>query len=231
MSAPFLVECYNKLPQPQHGDDPDLLQAGMLEGMRGFADAVQTRYNEGTLQRLLCGPSTQLRRAAALAIGLIGTMQSNKALSAALRDDDTLVRKFATDSLWELWFRAGTDEQNLRLQFALQGPDLASTVAMLTELIEYAPEFAEAYNQRAIAHYRRGDFGRSSADCREALRLNPQHFGAAAGLGQCYLRINRPRAALRAFQQAMDINPSTENVRDTIRGLEAALDETSMDGE
>jgi len=50
-------------------------------------------------------------------------------------------------------------------------------------------------------------------------------------LGQCYLRINRPRAALRAFQQAMDINPSTENVRDTIRGLEAALDETSMDGE
>jgi tetratricopeptide (TPR) repeat protein len=231
VNAPFLVECYNKLPQPQHGDDPDLLQAGMLEGMRDFRNAVQAKYTEGTLQRLLTSPQTQLRRAAALALGLLGSMQSNPMLAKALRDDDTLVRKFATDSLWEIWFRAGTHEQNLQLQHALQGPDLAATVAALDDLIREAPLFAEAYNQRAIAHYRRGDFNRSSVDCQMALKLNSFHFGAAAGLGQCYLRMNRLRAALRAFRQAMEINPSVENVRDTIRGLETALDETAADGE
>jgi tetratricopeptide (TPR) repeat protein len=229
VAAPFLVECYNKLPQPQYGDDPDLLQAGMLEGMRSFRDAVRAKYTEGTLQRLLSSPDLQRRRASALALGLLGTAASNAPLSAALRDDDTLVRKFATDSLWELWFRGGTPDQNHRLQVALQLPDAGQTVAALTALISDAPQFAEAYNQRAIAHYRRGDFLRSVHDCQEALRLNPLHFAAAAGMGQSYLRLNKPRAALRAFQLAIDLNPSIENVRDTVRGLEAALDETGRD--
>ncbi|MGL6075383.1 MAG: tetratricopeptide repeat protein [Fimbriiglobus sp.] len=229
MSTALLVEAYNKLPQPQHGDDPDLLQAGMLEGMRSFRDAVKTRYNEGTLQRLLCSPVTQLRRAAGLALGLLGTMQSNPMLSNALRDEDTLVRKFSTDSLWEIWFRAGSPEENHRLQVALQLPDIQQTLNALNELIEDAAHFAEAFNQRGIIHYRRGDFHKSVQDCQSALRLNAYHFAAAAGMGQSYLRLNKPRSALRAFQQAIDMNPSIENVRDTVRGLEAALDESGYD--
>ena len=231
MTAPFLVKCYNKLPQPQYGDDPDLLQAGMLEGMRSFRDAVKAKYTEGTLQRLLTSPVLQMRRAAALALGLLGTMKSNATLTQGLRDDDTLVRKFSTDSLWEIWFRGGTPDQNQRLQQALQLADLPQTLAALTDLVTDAPNFAEAINQRAIVYYRRGEYSRSVHDCQDVLRLNPHHFAAAAGMGQCYLRLNKPRAALRAFQQAMAMNPSIENVRDTIRGLEAALDETAHDGD
>jgi len=226
---PRLVEFYTKLPQPQHGDDPDLLQAGMLVGMRAYADATSAVYTEGTLQRLLRSPATASRRAAALAIGLVGSMQSNVALAESLRDPDTLVRKFATDSLWEVWFRAGTADQNSRLQMALQHAELGQSVAALDALIADAPAFAEAYNQRAIMAYRRGDYGLAVKDCEAVLRLNPYHFGAAAGMGQSYLRLHKPRAALRAFRQAMEINPSTENVRDTIRGLESALDDATRD--
>ncbi len=229
MPPPRLVTFYTRLPQPQHGDDPDLLQAGMLAGMREFADAVTAVYTESTLQRLLNAPDTASRRAAALAIGLVGSMQSNAALAGALRDTDTLVRKFATDSLWELWFRAGTADQNSRLQRALQHAELGQSVAALDALIREAPGFAEAYNQRAIISYRRGDYGLAVRDCEAVLRLNPHHFGAAAGMGQCFLRLHKPRAALRAFRQAMEINPSTENVRDTIRGLESALDDATRD--
>jgi tetratricopeptide (TPR) repeat protein len=203
----------------------------MLEGMRSFRDAVRVKYNEGTLQRLLCSSQTQLRRAAALALGLLGTMNSNAMLSHALRDEDTLVRKFSTDSLWDIWFRAGSPEENHRLQVALQLPDIQQTLSALSELIEDAPHFAEAHNQRAIIHYRLGDFLKSVQDCQDALRLNGYHFAAAAGMGQAFLRINKPRSALRAFQQAIDMNPSIENVRDTIRGLEAALDESGYDKE
>ena len=97
MSVPLLVEFYSKLPQPQYGDDPDLLQAGMLEGMRTFRDAVKSKYNEGTLQRMLTSTETPIRRAAALALGLLGNMRSNACLANGLRDQDTLVRKICTD--------------------------------------------------------------------------------------------------------------------------------------
>ncbi len=231
MSVPLLVEFYSKLPQPQYGDDPDLLQAGMLEGMRTFRDAVKSKYNEGTLQRMLTSTETPIRRAAALALGLLGNMRSNACLANGLRDHDTLVRKFCTDSLWEIWFRGGTSDQNWLLQQAMQMPDLTQTLAALDDLIREAPDFAEAFNQRAIVHYRRAEYVRCVRDCEVTLRLNPYHFGAAAGMGQAYLKLNKPRAALRAFRQAMQINPSVENVRDTIRGLEAALDDTARDSE
>ena len=54
------------------------------------------------------------------------------------------------------------------------------------------------------------------------LRLNPYHFGAAAGLGQCYQRMNKPRAALRALKQALEITPGLD-LSEVIRELEAAL--------
>ncbi|OWK35865.1 tetratricopeptide repeat protein [Fimbriiglobus ruber] len=230
MSAPLLVEFYLKLPQPQIGDDPDLLQAGMRESMNAFRDAVGAKYTEGTLQRLLTSSETSIRRAAALATGLIGTMRSNPHLSGVLRDTDTLVRKFAVESLWEIWFRGGTPDQNGQLQQAIRLPDIAQTLAALDDLVRTAPDFAEAYNQRATLYFRRGEYARSVADCETTLRLNPYHYGAASGMGQSYLRMNRPRAALRAFRQALEINPSIENLRDTIRGLETALDDAAREG-
>ena len=68
-------------------------------------------------------------------------------------------------------------------------------------------------------------FDRSVADCQAALRLNRHHFGAQAGLGQCYLRLRRHRAALRAFRVALRINPRLDGIAETVRVLENALGE------
>ena len=43
-------------------------------------------------------------------------------------------------------------------------------------------------------------------------------------MGQCYLKLKKPRAALRAFRLAVQINPTFDHLRDTIRALEQALD-------
>ncbi len=231
MSVPLLVEFYAKLPQPRPGDDPDLLQAGVEGAMREFRDEVCAKYTEGTLQRLLTADDEQVRRAAALALGLVGTMRSNLALAAALQDADPLVRKFAADSLWEVWFRGDEADHGRRLRKAVKLPDHARAVAALDELIRESPSFAEAYNQRAVLFFRRGEYGRSVADCEAALRLNPAHFGAASGMGQCYLRMNKPRAALRAFRQALAIHPHLDEVRDAVRDLEAALGDGARDGD
>ena len=46
--------------------------------------------------------------------------------------------------------------------------------------------------------------------------------GAASGLGQCHLRMNRPHAALRALAQALDLNPTLE-LAQTIQSLRQTL--------
>ena len=81
----LLVEAYTKLPQPRAGDDPDLFVAGIEAGLGEFLAEVRAKYTEGTLQRLLASPVTDARRAAALAVGLVGGMKSNPALAAAHR--------------------------------------------------------------------------------------------------------------------------------------------------
>jgi tetratricopeptide (TPR) repeat protein len=220
VAASLLVELFDRLPEFRPGDDEDLWAAGVQEAMREFRDGVRQRYTEGTLQRVLGANDVKARRAAALALGLTGTPTAVPTVAAALHDDDPLVRRFAASSLWELWFRGGTPEQNTRLHEAASEPDAVKARAELDELIQMAPSFAEAHNQRAIWFFKRGEFARAIEDCETVLQLNPHHFGAAAGMGQCLLKLNRPQAALRAFRRALDINPDLD-LRDTVRALEA----------
>jgi tetratricopeptide (TPR) repeat protein len=224
VSASLLVEMFEKLPELQPGDDEDLWAAGVHDAMGDFRASVRTRYTEGTLQRVLASADVKARRAAALALGFVGTMDSNPVLAAALADRDVLVQKFAADALWEVWFRAGTPDQNWRLREAARNPDASKARAELDALAREAPAFAEVFNQRAIWFFKRGEFARAVEDCEATLRLNPFHFGAAAGLGQCLAKLGKPRGAIRAFRTALDINPVLEHLHDTIRQLERTLD-------
>ena len=94
----------------------------------------------------------------------------------------------------------------------------------LDDLIARAPQFAEAFNQRAVWFFKKGEFGRAVRDCETVMRLNPHHFGAAAGLGQCYLKMKKPRAALRAFRQAVEINPTFDDPDSCSAGNKAMRD-------
>lgn len=224
VSASLLVEMFERLPELQPGDDEDLWAAGVHDAMRDFRAAVRKRYTEGTLQRMLAAPHVKTRRAAALALGLLGTMESNAVVASALADEDFLVQRFAADALWELWFRAGTAEQNWRLREAARNPDVNRARAELDDLILQAPQFAEAYNQRAIWFFKRGELARAVEDCEAVLRLNPYHFGAAAGLGQCLMKLGKFHSAIRAFRMALEINPALEHLNETIEQLERSLE-------
>ncbi len=224
MSSPLLLSFFDRLPDLHPGDDEELWAAGVQQAMQEFRTAVRARYTEATLGRLLASGDARTRRAAVLALGLVGTMQSNPAVAAMLADEDPLVQRFASDALWEIWFRGGTAEQNWSLQQVVRHADANAARTALDDLIRRAPDFAEAYNQRAIWFFKRGDFSRAVADCEAVLRMNPFHYGAAAGMGQCYLKLKKPRAALRAFRHALDLNPTLDHLHDTIRSLTEALD-------
>lgn len=220
MPGARLVEFYRQLPRLQPPDDPDLWAARMHDALRVYRQQLLNFYTEGTLQRLLAHPDMDTRRAAVLGLGLIGTMESNAPLARVLHDPERPVARMASDALWQIWFRGGTDEQNAELQRVLHLPDFHRILAGLDALAHAAPRFAEVFNQRAILFFRTGQFGRSIADCERALELNPFHFGAQAGMGQCFQKLRRPRAALRAFRLAFETNPTLTQLAETIAALE-----------
>src|SRR5262249_42519743 len=148
-------------------------------------------------------PDVQSRRAAVMGLGLMASLDSNKAVARMLHDADRQVRDLASEALWSMWFRADSDENRLELQRIVRMNNANKAMHSLNALVQKAPRFAEAYNQRAILYFRMGDFQRSIADCEVVVKLNPFHFGAHAGMAQCYMKIRKPRPALRAFRNAL----------------------------
>ena len=227
MREPRLVTYFREIPDPSPFESPDEWTTRLKTGLEKYRRQVSEVYSEPTLERLLSSYDPVCRRAAVLALGLVGTMGANDALSRRLQDDDPIVRKLAGDALWAVWFRAAGREHCERLQEIVSGSNSRSVLRDLDVLISRTGDYAEAYNQRAILYYKLGEFRRAAADCETVLKLNPQHFGAAAGMAQCYLKLNRPRAALRAFRNAIEINPNLDDVGQAVKALEEMLGENA----
>jgi tetratricopeptide (TPR) repeat protein len=220
---PLLVEYYNEVPQRDEDGEMTVGGTRLRKALEAFKARVSERYGEGTLQRLLHSPDIHAKRAAVAALGLVGTMESNKPLARMLHDADRIVRQTASEALWSMWFRGDGPENSEELQRIVRMNNAPKALQALNGLIQTAPRFAEAYNQRAILYFRTGEYQRSIADCEVVLKLNPFHFGAQAGMAQCYMKVRKPRAALRAFRHALRIHPDLEGVEATIRALEDAL--------
>jgi tetratricopeptide (TPR) repeat protein len=230
MATALLLEYYQELPERSSGEPAQAWQRRYQIGVDKYQQKVQTRYNEGTLLRLLDASHSQTRQAAALALGLCGSMVSNRTLAGMLHDDDPAVRQMASEAMWSIWFRAGTPEQNQELQrliglAASDENDPDTILAGFDALLKDAGDFAEVYNQRAIFFAKRGEFAKSIKDCERVLKLNPHHFGAAGGMAQGYLKQRKLRAALRAYRRSFRINPNLDGVRQAIQSLEKTLGE------
>jgi len=157
-----------------------------------FKSRVAARYTEGTLGRVLAGSGTvTARRAAVFSLGLLGSFEgSNPALGRALADSDPVARAMAEDALWAIWFRADSPENNEildRVRVLIGREQFKEAEALATRLIANAPNFAEAYNQRAFAYFLEGRLPESAADCQRVLTRNPFHIGAIEGLAKCEL--------------------------------------------
>ncbi|HET6878590.1 MAG TPA: tetratricopeptide repeat protein [Pirellulales bacterium] len=191
-----------------------------------FVGQVSRAYTVGTLEAMSERGPRIARRAAVLVLGHLAGYSSNHALGRALQDEDRGVRLAAEEALRGIWSRAGNEAQQAQLQLVVAANSARryhEAVARANRLIQEAPSFAEAYNQRAIAWYGLGNYPESIADCNQALELNPYHFGAASGIGQCYLQAGRPRLALENFRRALALNPNLEGVRANIDNLERTL--------
>jgi tetratricopeptide (TPR) repeat protein len=189
---------------------------------------VSRHYLTSTLERLAEFGQRISRRGAVLALGFVGRYDSNTALGQALRDQDRVVRVLAENAIREVWYRDGSESQRhhlvivTRLNHAFQ---FEEAMQMASLLIREAPRFAEAWNQRAIAHFRLGQYDLAANDCQQSLELNPFHFGSLVGMAHCYLEMGEAYAALECFRRSVQVNPGLEAVRGQIEFLERALEE------
>lgn len=131
-------------------------------------------------------------------------------LLAALKNPDEDIRNQATAELWHIWFhQKGRYGMELleRCQVMLQVGNVTQAETLLTELVRDQPDFAEAWNRRAVLYYTLGQYEKSRDDCQQVIKLNPVHFGALHGLGLCHAALENYREAILAFRQALSIQP------------------------
>lgn len=182
----------------------------------GFIAKVSQCYTPGTLQRLVRDRRPEVRRAAVLALGFIGDYTANHCVGRALLDKDRTVRLLAENGIRSIWVRAGNEEERQQLGIIIRlnaAQQYQEAVRRAGKLVERAPWFAEAWNQRAIAQLNLGHLAESIRDCHQALEINPYHFVAATTMGQSYVQLQNYVSALESFRRALRLNPNLEGVR------------------
>lgn len=117
---------------------------------------------------------------------------------------------------------ASVDYLFQRGEAALQAGQAAEAIDHFSAVLDYAPDFAEAWNGRATAYFLANRIGQSLADIEQVLRLNPRHFGALAGLGIILEQLERPEEALEAYRASLAIHPHQQQVIDSVQRLELA---------
>jgi tetratricopeptide (TPR) repeat protein len=157
-----------------------------------------------------------------------GGMADAPLLHERLRDESAFVRGFAEQGLWLLWSRSGDaeiDRLMARGSEEMQAGRHAEAISIFTEVIKRKPDFAEGWNRRATVYFLAGEYRKSIADCDQVLKRNPAHFGALAGYGEIYLRMNEPEKALEWFRRAFEVNPNLLGVEFNIKRIEQELKE------
>jgi tetratricopeptide (TPR) repeat protein len=189
-----------------------------------LAEAVSSRWTPAELCPLLQHGEVDVRRVAAVTLGLIGDRSVIDCLARALHDKDPQVNEMAEHGLWSIWFRLCSVEAAEPFQRGLgclEAERYDQAIAPLREAQQFDPDFAEAYNQCAIAHFFRGELDEAIDDCHAAIERMPCHFGAMAGLGHCYTQLDRLDEALACYHRTFAIHPRMGGIRQAIDRIES----------
>ena len=192
------------------------------EDVESLKELLGLQYSEDNLVAYLKNDDPLVGRAAATALGLIGSMHVVPALVENLKNSDVRTCLNTEIALWEIWSRSGDETVDVMLDEGknnLENEKIAEAVEQFTAVIAAAPNFAEGYNQRAIAYFVLEAWENALEDCKKTIKLNPHHFGAYAGMGHVYLRLGRIDKAVDAYKQALAINPNLISIAESILQL------------
>jgi tetratricopeptide (TPR) repeat protein len=131
-----------------------------------------------------------------------------EALRAAPTESDG---QAAADQIWRFWFSQAPDEASAGIMGKAMERrrqyDFAGAMELLDQLVAEAPDWPEAWNQRATVLYLQDKLDRSLDDVERVLALEPKHFGALAGKAVILMQQGRIDLGQQALRAALAIHP------------------------
>ncbi len=112
--------------------------------------------------------------------------------------------------LWEIWLDAPDAVAQKFLDDGMTQRRYANYLAAIINfdaLINYCPDYAEGYNQRAFANFLQRDYAAALVDLDRALDLRPRHIGALSGKALTLMGMGREDDAQEVLREALKLNP------------------------
>jgi tetratricopeptide (TPR) repeat protein len=141
--------------------------------------------------------------------------------------EDELAAKSVADNIERVWLYSGSPTVDILMGRAMQAvseKDYDLSLRFLDAVVEQAPDFTEAWSQRAFVHFQLNDVRQALGDLRRTLALDPNHFKALDGLAQVLREIGEKPAALEVLRRLAEVHPYWS-------GAEQAIEELSREVE
>jgi len=142
-----------------------------------------------------------------------------------IASDDEAAR--LEEEIWDAWLVSGSGTVDILMKRGLEyqeHEDLEGAREMFDRVIAIKPDYAEAWNRRALLFFNDGKYDEAVADLETTLIHEPRHFGAWIGLGMIFESIERPEAALLAYRKALEVHPHAEAAKQGEKRLTRAVE-------
>ncbi len=142
--------------------------------------------------------------------------------------DETKARRI-TVQINQIWSQSGSATVDLLVQWASSAmleKRYTSALDFLNEAIAIDPDYAEAWNRRATVYYLRNDYAHAMYDINRTLELEPRHYGALTGMADILRARGLKEQAMRAYEQALQINPMMRDAQKSFFDLTEELSDT-----
>jgi tetratricopeptide (TPR) repeat protein len=150
--------------------------------------------------------------------------QLDKLFARLIKSADAGEAQRTEQSIWSLWMTSDSPTADALLAQAMKASaanETGTALAILDNVIEEHPGYAEAWNKRATIYFLIGRYNDSLKDIDKVLELEPRHFGALSGRGMIKRRQNDLAAARAAFEEALGFNPHMEGAKRALEEIES----------
>lgn len=115
-----------------------------------------------------------------------------------------------SNKMWEIWADAPDEAAQAILDRGMSRRsswDLSGALQDFNRLVDYCPDYAEGYNQRAFVNFLRHDFVSALQDLNKALEISPRHIAAMSGRALSLMALDRIDEASLELDRALELNP------------------------
>ncbi len=112
--------------------------------------------------------------------------------------------------MWKYWAEAPDEAAQELLDEGMSrraSYDYSGALDAFNALVEYCPDYAEGYNQRAFVNFLRQDYEAALPDLAQTLEMNPRHVAALTGQALTLAALDRNAEAALVLRQALEMNP------------------------